>query len=99
MESLHSRHRRASLSPAPFARGAMLARDGGKPVGARETVLIHGRLAGRCEPVRPLPTQFFAEHGALRLQRFIEGRSAQWSPTLMFLARPGDCVVLAVELE
>ncbi len=51
------------------------------------------------EPVRPLPAELLAEHGALRLQPVVQRRAAQRPAAVVLLERPGHRVVLGVRLQ
>src|SRR5712675_1960904 len=82
-----------------LARGLVFAGDGGEPVRAAKTVDVVRLLSRRRKPVRPLPAELFAEHRALLLQQRVQRRAAQGPAARVLLARPGDGVVLAVQLK
>ena len=85
--------------PDRLAHRRVLLADRVEPVAAAEGVVVARIVPGAREPVGPLPAEFRAEHGALRLQPLVERRDDARPAALVFLEREGDGVVLAVGLE
>ena len=84
----------------PLTAGAMLLAHRVKPVRPAETVDV-ARLvtSGPCKPIGALPAELLAEHGAGLLQALIERRAAERPSRIVLLGRPGDGVMLAVQLK
>ena len=77
-----------SNSADPLAAGAVLLADRLEPVRPAEAVDVARLVApGPGEPVRPLPAELLAEHGAGVLQPLVERRAAQ-RPAAIDAPRP-----------
>ena len=82
-----------------LAHMTMLLADGRKPVLPAHRIDVLRLDAFRREPVRPLPAELRAEHGAMRLQPVIERRDDARPAGSVFLMREADRVMLAIGLE
>ena len=85
--------------PTCLAHMPVLLADRAEPVlPAHRIDVLRLDAVGR-EPVRPLPAELRAEHGAMRLQPLVERRDDARPAGLVFLVREADRVVLAIGLE